>query len=109
MQHIFGEYLGGGFKAKAFSRRVIDAVLDGFQSLIGEIFEVDIERQIAPKPAVHVFNSAFLPRAMTVAKVRLKAEAGVEPIVISELDAVILGEGFAQGWWYGFKPKAEVF
>ena len=63
---------------------------------------------MAAQTTIDVFDTAFLPRAVRVTEKGFERERGIEFIVMSELNAIVLGEGSAQLLRQGLEPETEV-
>ena len=70
--------------------------------------DIGIEGQIAAKPAIDVFDTAFLPWTVWVAEEGLERERSVEFVVVSELDTIVLGECSAEFMRHALEPEGKI-
>ena len=94
MQQFLQENLRRSFKVQALSRSVIIGSNQGQQALFGQCSQVGFSRKPSAHSSDGVFNAAFLPRRMGIAKESAHRES-MESVVVSELGAIIEGDGSA--------------
>ena len=99
MQQVSGEYLGWGFEAKAFSWCVVMLQSDGVDVVCRALAQVCFARKQAAEAAIGVFDAAFLPRAVRIAKVCIDPERIPQFVMVGEFGAVVLGQSTAQLRW----------
>jgi hypothetical protein len=63
---LFEDRLEGRLEAETFSRREIGGYDDVLDFLIGQAIDVDVTRHPAPQAAIGVFDSALLPRGISI-------------------------------------------
>jgi hypothetical protein len=87
-QLIVGGFCGC-FEPEAFSRRIIVGCGEVVELFDCDIGKVSLSWQEFSHSADCVFDTAFLPRAMCVAKESLDSELLVEPVMLGEFGSVI--------------------
>ena len=97
-----------GFKSKAFSWGSVEASGEGLQVIVIEAVWVGTPWNIASDTAVHIFDAAFLPRAVRVAEVGLDA-AIMQPVMEKELGSIIHGEGLPPMGRHVIEPALQLF
>ena len=83
-------------------------VFDRLEAFGCEFGKVCFEGKEASQAAVDVFNSTFFGRAMRMAEVGFEMKGMIEFVMVSELDAIVLGEGSSQFTGQGFETPIEV-
>src|SRR5665213_429020 len=92
----FGEYLGWGLEAEAFSGCVVIALSASAQVFVTEAWEDCLAGQMAPQAADGVLDPALLPGRPDIAEIGLDAEFVGQLVVEGELGAVVESDGAAQ-------------
>src|SRR6185369_1907221 len=104
----FEEDLGGRPEAEALSRRVVIGCDEGIEKLVVDGVEVGSARQGSAQSTDGVFDGALLPGAMGVAEEGPDAELVGEDVMLSELGAVVEGDGLAQPPIESLEPGNEL-
>ena len=84
-----GENFVGSSIAEAFSRAVVEKLLDFGKTMIGDADQIRAFGKELPNQAVGVFVCAALPRAVRLRKVDLQSSFLRQPLVLGELPAVV--------------------
>ena len=79
---------------------------EGLQVAVREAVGVGATGDVTAQAAVHIFDAAFLPRAVRVAEVGFQAGV-VKPVVKRELRSVVVRERPAQPPGHGGEPFLE--
>jgi len=106
VQQLLQEDFGGGSEVKAFSGGVVVEGDKGVELVVGERSEVGLSGEEAAHPSDGVFDAALLPRRVGVAEEGLELD-GMQAGVLSELGAVIEGDGLAQRLWQGIEEAEQ--
>ena len=97
MQQLIIENLGWGSEVKAFSWGMIVGLKEREQASFGNRGKVGFSRQASAHPTDGVFNAALLPRSVGIAE-KGSHRQPMEPVVVSELGAVIERDRLTKGW-----------
>ena len=94
-------------EAEEFSRCCVDGPDEVMDILGAVVAELGLSRQVAPQVAVCVLDGATPPGGVEIAEEGLHGEILVEPLMASELGAVVEGDGAPGGLGQGGKAAAE--
>ena len=86
---LFEDRLEGRLEAETFSRREIGGYDDVLDFLIGQAIDVDVTRQPAPQAAIGVFDSALLPRGISIAEPGGHGAHALQQTVLGESRVII--------------------
>jgi len=81
-----------------FSRSVVEFVLNGFEVLPAQFFEVLGLGDVLPDEAVCVLVQPSFTRAAGVSEVRRRAKLLCDLLVVGKLGAVVKGNGLSRDW-----------
>ena len=94
VQQFFQENLRWSFKVQALSRSVIIGSNQRQQALFWQCSQVRFSRKPSAHSSDGIFNAAFLPRRVGIAEKGAHRQF-MQSLVVSELSAVIEGDGSA--------------
>src|SRR3990172_1816940 len=91
-----GENFVGSSIAEAFSRTVVEKLLDFGKTMLGDADQIRAFGKELPDQAVGVFVRATLPRAVRLRKVDLQSGFLRQPLVLGELLTVVQRQRLSQ-------------
>ena len=95
---MFGPDFVWGQVSEAFSGCFVLSVYDGFDLTRGHVGYFGFARQAPSHATDGIFDTTFLPRAVGVAEVALRARDLVDEMVLGKLGAVVIGDGTTQAF-----------